>query len=133
MGCQTNRPKEIGVAETEVAQQFITAYNAHDIPAMMALVHDDIKYMFISGDQIYTETNGKAHLSRYLVPFFENNPNALSRIKNSKQSGNFIQLLEAAISVDVQGKERSQCSFSMYQFKDNLIVNVWYFDAHKCD
>ena len=133
MGCQSNPLKKDQKPTPNVAKQFVAAYNAHDIPAMMALVHDDIKYMFISGDQVYTETNGKAHLSRYLVPFFENKPNALSRIKNSQTSGDFIQLLEEAVSVDDQGNERSQCSFSMYQLKQGLIINVWYFDAHKCD
>nr|WP_281347653.1 nuclear transport factor 2 family protein [Marinicella rhabdoformis] len=133
MGCQSTSLKQNSVTETDVAQRFVSAYNAHDIPAMMALVHDDIKYMFISGDQIHTETNGKDHLNRYLVPFFENKPNAKSRIRSSQKSGGFIQLLEEAVFVDDEGNDRSQCSFSMYQLKNDVIINVWYFDAHACD
>ena len=134
MACQSNsNVKAEQVMQANIAEQFVTAYNAHDIPAMMALADDGIKYMFISNDQVYTETNGKVHLSQYLVPFFQNKPNALSRVRSSKQSGDFIQLLEEAVSQDSNGQERSQCSFSMYQLKENLIINVWYFDAHRCE
>lgn len=129
--CQTS-PQKAG-STTNVAEKFVAAYNAHDIQGMMALAHNDIKYMFINGDEIYTETDGKAHLNRYLIPFFNSKPKAMSRIKSSHQSGDFIQLLEEAVSIDDQGKERSQCSFSMYQLKDEKIINVWYFDAQTCD
>lgn len=134
VACQTNPQRAVAVEEDQVnvAIEFVTAYNQHDIAAMISLVHEDIKYMFISGNQIHTVTNGKAHLKRYLKPFFEHNPKASSRIRSSKLSGDFIQLLEEAVFTDKQGQERSQCSFSMYQLKDNLIINVWYFDAHKC-
>ncbi len=132
LSCQSNQNKVKEAGYTDVATHFVEAYNAHDIDAMLALSHESIKYMFISGNQIHTVTNGKAHLKRYLKPFFEHNPKASSRIRSSKLSGDFIQLLEEAVFTDKQGQERSQCSFSMYQLKDNLIINVWYFDAHEC-
>lgn len=133
VACQTNPQRAVEEDEVNVAIEFVVAYNQHDIPAMMSMVHEDIKYMFISGDQIHKETDGKAHLSRYLIPFFNNKPKAKSEVRSSQKSGNFIQLLEEAVFEDSQGRKRNQCSISMYQLKDGLILNVWYFDAHACD
>lgn len=131
--CQPPRPDASRPsAVPNLAERFVAAYNQHDTKAMLALVHPELKYMFISGDQVHTETHNKDALAAFLGPYFANNPGARSAIVSTAQQGPFIQQVEQAWWIDQQGQPKSQCSQSIYQIKQQLIVHVWYFDAFPC-
>ncbi len=120
------------LTEQNVAEQFVYAYNRHDVTGMLQWVHADIRYMYISNDSIYTETSGKPALAAFLPPFFDNKPHARSELISSTQNGTFIHQVERALWQDAEGNKQSQCSLSVYQIKDQLIINIWYFDVFKC-
>ncbi|WP_223787051.1 nuclear transport factor 2 family protein [Marinicella meishanensis] len=137
VACQPQQPVTKPVAKLSntapnLAEQFVAAYNQHNVQGMLALVHSELKYMFISGDQLHTETHDKAALEAFLGRYFVNTPAAHSQVLSSAQQGPFIQQLERAIWTDAQGQPKAQCSQSIYQVKDQLIVHIWYFDAFSC-
>lgn len=119
-------------AVTNIAEQFVDAYNAQDQQRMLKLVHPDIKYMYIDDNQIYTETNSKAALAEFLVGYFHNTPKAQSKLISSYLQDPFIHQVEQAIWQDASGQLKSQCSLSVYEIKQQLIINVWYFKTFKC-
>ena len=121
-----------GSPNVNLAEQFVIAYNAHDQKQMLILAHPEIRYMYIEDDQVYTETNGKTALAEFLVGFFQNNPNAQSKLLSSHQQGSFIHQVEQAIWTDDTGQLMSQCSLSVYEIEQQLIKNVWYFTTFKC-
>ncbi len=115
-----------------LAVKFVNAYNAHDADAMLTMVHQDVRYMFINNDQIYTETVGKNALAEFLGTYFIQNTSAQSEVVSSKQEAKFIHQVERAIWKNQEGKTQTQCSLSVYELQDELIINVWYFTAYRC-
>ncbi len=111
---------------------FVQAYNSHDENKMLSMVHEDIKYMYVDGANIYTETNDKNELAQFLAKFFQQKPDAQSAVISSHQNNRFIHQVEKALWKDQKGKEQAQCSLSVYELKDNLIFNVWYHQAYPC-
>lgn len=124
---QSLKPKNLNLGE-----QFVSAYNQHDAEQMLSLTHDNIKYMFINTDQIFTETENKSELIQFLKGYFSSNPQAKSRVIESKRHGSFINQIEQALWTDKSGQEKSQCSLSVYELRNELIINVWYFNAYNC-
>jgi hypothetical protein len=114
------------------AAAFVQAFNQQNIPAMLALLHDDVRYMFIQDDQIHTETRGKQQLADYLPGFFNNAPETQSQILHAHQQGPHTVQLEQANWTDQQGQSRSQCSWSVYELKAGLIINIWYHSSFTC-
>ncbi len=130
VGCQSQQHKSKPI--DNIARAFVSAYNDHDIDLMMSMVHPDMRYMFINNEKIYTETDSKKVLQNYLVDFFNSKPKAQSDVISSLRHGPFIQQVEQAIVTNQQGNRRTQCSLSIYELKDDLIINVWYFDVFSC-
>ncbi len=115
-----------------MGERFLIAYNAHDHGMMLELVHPKIKYMFVDGDEIYTEINHKAALADFLIDYFTNTPKAKSKLISSYLQGPFIHQVEQAIWQDKSGQNKTQCSLSVYEIRQQLIINIWYFKAFKC-
>ena len=137
LGCHgiERKPKQLdspAPADQNVAELFVQAYNQHDVAGMLQWVHADIRYMYISNDSLYKETSGKPALAEFLPPFFANKPHAKSELLSSTQSGSFVHQVERALWQNAEGHIKSQCSLSVYQLQDQLIINIWYFDVFKC-
>ncbi len=135
MGChnQQNKPDiSNSVTTKNIATRFVDAYNQHDVSGMLQWVHEDIRYMYVLDDVVHTETSGKHALQQFLLPYFVSKPQAYSALLSSSQQGPFIQQIEKAIWHTESGVIKSQCSLSIYQLKDELIINVWYFDVFQC-
>ena len=115
-----------------LAVQFVEAYNQHDVAAMLNLVHDDVKYMYISNGEVYTETKDKKALAQFLPAFFKQKPAAQSKVWSSSQTGPYITQVEQALWTTADGQAKSQCSLSVYQIKKQLIINIWYHDVFTC-
>lgn len=130
--CRSDIKKSKLAVSTNIAEQFLGAYNAHDESQMLKLVHPEIKYMYIDDNQVYTETQNKEALADFLVNFFQTNPKAQSKLLSSHLEGPFIHQVEQALWQDESGEQKSQCSLSVYEVKQQLIINVWYFTTFKC-
>lgn len=115
-----------------VPELFVDAYNRKDVEAMVGMVRDDVRYMFISGDQLFTEVAGKAKLATYLDGFFANSTPSTSEVLMHTRSGDFHQMIEKAHFQGKEGRAQSQCSAVAYQLKAEKILNIWYFDTHAC-
>lgn len=123
----------VSVSEgVSVPERFVSAYNQKNISGMVALVAGDVRYMFVSGDQVYTEVAGKEKLDTFLQGFFANSTPSTSEVLMHTHSGDFHQMIEKASYLDKAGNQKSQCSAVVYQVTGELILNIWYFDAHAC-
>lgn len=109
-------------------EQFMTAYNNHDVDAMLALTTADVRWMSVTGKDIAIETGNQAELGTTLIGFFADRPHSRSRHRSIEYSDAFVYTLEEAYAAS--GK--SQCSVGIYELRDQKIANVWYFPAHQC-
>ena len=116
---------------TEVVEGFVSAFNEHDVDAMLEFAAPDMRWMSVSGDRISVETSTHAELRAAMAGYFESTPGARAEIRSVSECGRFVHTLEQAFWLS-GGAERSQCSMVVYELIDETLQNVWYFPAHPC-
>jgi len=115
----------------ELVQRFVSAFNQHDVDAMLELSASDMRWMSVSEDRITIETSTHAELRAAMEGYFENTPGVRTEIRSISESGPFVHILEEAFWLS-SGAEKSQCSLAVYEHLDGKLQNVWYFPAHQC-
>lgn len=48
----------------EIIERYLAAYNAFDVPAMVALLHPDVHFENVSGDQVTATAEGRDEFTR---------------------------------------------------------------------
>ncbi|NND60232.1 MAG: nuclear transport factor 2 family protein [Gammaproteobacteria bacterium] len=131
-GCAADEVESFATS-SDVVDEFMTAFNAHDIDAMLVHADEDIRWMSITGDQLVTETSGQQQLREMLAEYFENIPSTQSAIMASERGGPFIMTVERATWTGSDGEKKSSCSNAVYEIRDRVILNVWYiYPAYSC-
>jgi hypothetical protein len=117
---------------SDVVQSYISAYNTHDVDKMQTLVTDDVRWMSINNDKVTLESSGKKELAESMQSYFEGLPSTRARLTGVRSLGDFVTVIEES-GWESKGKMSSQCAVSVYELKEGLILNVWYFAARPCD
>ncbi|HRQ65612.1 MAG TPA: nuclear transport factor 2 family protein [Xanthomonadaceae bacterium] len=112
----------------DVVRNFIEAFNARDMPALMALAHPEIEWLSVNGTDILVEARGAPALESSLVSYFQSCESCRSAIEVTSVNGNFVTAVETA-SWTSAGTTRSQSSTSVYELVDAKVRRVWYFPA----
>lgn len=120
----------VAAEPTKKVEQFIHAYNQHDIEKMLENTSEEVKWLYNINDKLMTETDGKDALRTAMITHFNQHTNARSQIKQSLTIGDTVAVIEEAFSNN--GKS-SQCALSIYQLKQDLIHSVTYYAATKCE
>ena len=105
------------------------AYNAKDLDAMAALMHPDIEWLSVKGNEIIVEVSGKAALSEAMTSFFKDPNMATGSHRDWSINGNHVAVTEIASWTDKTGQPKSQSALTVYQFDDGLIRRVYYYPA----
>ena len=105
------------------------AYNAKDLDAMTALMHPDIEWVSVKGNDIIVEVSGKEALSEAVVSFFKDPNMATGRHRDWSLNGNHVAVTEIASWTDNTGQPKSQSALTVYQLEDGLIRRVYYYTA----
>lgn len=108
----------------------MSAYNAHDIPAMLALVHPDVQWLSVEGDSVSVQTDGAEALAESLQGYFQSIPSSRSTVESMMEAGRFVTVWERA-HWERGGKPASQSSLAVYEIADGRIVRIWYYPAMK--
>ena len=117
--------------QANVVRELIQAFNAHDTPALMNLVTDDVKWLYIiSPDSISLETSGREETQNAFNDYFKSVPTIRSEIEDLNVSGDYVTFRERVFWKKA-GKEVTQSALCVYQIKEGKISNVWYFPADK--
>lgn len=119
------------VSSKDIVLDFVDAYNKHDIEAMMALCSDNVRWLTVTTDTVIVEAAGKKNLASQMREHFTRSPQTNSTLLAAEDDGPMVVAIERA-SAGVDVESRSQCSASVYQLRDGLIENVWYFDVYAC-
>lgn len=112
----------------DVVERYLAAYNDHDVAAMLALAHPDIRWLSIDGDRLRVETEGADALGEALRDYFETVPSARSTIESMMVAGNRVSVRERAHWESKSGPQ-SQAALSVYEIADGQVRRVWYFPA----
>ena len=130
-GCAPHKTRNANLEEPEteaLIRQYVAAFNAHDIAAMLALATDDISWVRVTGDRVSVATTGKEALEKAMSTYFENTPSARSEIEALMTAGVLVTVRERAHWTGKNGP-KSQMALAVYQVKEGKINRVWYYPA----
>lgn len=112
-------------------EQYTAAFNARDVNAMAALMHPDIQWITISGDQSKVTTDGKELMVNEMESYFKSPTRISSSLSGWSVNGDYVTVIETASWLDGEGKRQAQSATAVYQIADRLIRRVWYFPEQK--
>ena len=115
--------------ELQTASDYVDAYNARDLDAMLALMHDDVQWLSISEDQVEAFANGKDGLGTQMRDYMATPMATQSEIDGDVTDGRFVAVREIARWTDDNGEQRSQSALAVYEIEEGLVRRVWYYPA----
>jgi len=116
--------------EAVTVQAYVGAYNAHDIDAVLRLIHPDFVWLNLDGDEIKVEARGKEAIRTMLTSYFKGLPSARSEIESISTLGPWVSVRERAHWTGKNGP-KSQAALSVYEVRDGLLRRVWYYPSVK--
>jgi hypothetical protein len=122
------RPAYSGVQQEQQVRDFVEAFNARKIDAMLELVDDNVQWLHVSGTTVSVEVEGKAALRLSMGRYFKSCPSCKSALEWVQRAGSRVMAMERA-SWTSKGVAKSQSSLSIYEFSGNKISRVYYFPA----
>jgi len=114
-----------------VIQAYSNAYNEKNIEAMRTLMHPDIEWVAIEGNDIKVHVSGKETLAKEMENWFENPNLPKGALRDWSISGNNIAVTETAYWTTDKGEEKSQSALTVYELENNLVRRVYYFPETK--
>jgi len=116
--------------ETLAVSAYVDAYNARDLEAMIALMHDDVQWLSVEGDTVSVFANGKSNLTEQMRSYISSPIATTSEIDGEATvDGRFVAVREIARWTGQDGALRSQSALAVYEFEDGLIRRVYYYPA----
>ncbi len=113
---------------SRIVEQFISAYNAHDIDAMLGFVHPGVQWLSVDGDTVLVQTSGADELADALKGYFKSVPSSRSTVESMMTAGRFVSVWERA-HWERNGAPASQSALTVYEIQDDHIVRVWYYPS----
>lgn len=111
-------------------RNFVAAFNARDIDAMLALATDDVEWASVDGAKVGIETAGKDALRASMTSYFKSCSTCRSTVDIKAVTVNRVVAIETASWTAASGP-RSQHGLSVYEFTDGRIRRVYYFPVER--
>lgn len=120
--------EEQDAARKEFVQDFVQAFNERDLDGLLAMTHEDVEWLNVSGATIAPEAKGQLALGESLESYFNACPSCSSTLEWIQVGGSRVVALERA-SWASNGGRASQVSVAVYEFEHDVIRRVYYFPA----
>jgi len=111
-----------------IVKALASAFNAHDVDAMLALVTDDVEWLSVDGRQVAVEAAGKETLRQGMAGYFESCPSCRSELESLTATESRVSTVERA-SWDSADGPTSQRSLAVYELLGDRIRRVYYFPS----
>ena len=109
-------------------REFVEAFNARKLDVMLELAAENIQWMHIDGAKVSIEAEGKAALRESMERYFKSCSSCRSSLEWVQIAGSRVTAMERA-SWTGKGGAKSQRSLSVYEFRGDKILRVYYFPA----
>jgi len=114
-----------------VIQAYSTAYNEKDIVTLKSLMHPDIEWVAVEGNEIEVHLSGKDNLATEMEKWFENPDLPTGSHRDWSINGNNVAVTEIAHWTTKDGEKKSQSALTVYELEHDLIRRVYYFPETK--
>jgi steroid delta-isomerase-like uncharacterized protein len=113
-------------------RQYITAYNAKDVPGMLALLHDVIVFENVSNVQGITATSGKAEfeaLARQSLMIFSSRRQTIRSLTLGERTAAAEIEYEGVLAIDIPnglktGETMELRGVTVFAFSDGKIARI---------
>jgi len=105
----------------------VDAFNQQDIQRLVANVSDDMKYYYLTADELIVETSGKVAFETAMTNYFNSGIKPFSTIESSVIDGSRISFKEVVNHKNKNGETVSSSAMGIYQYHEGKIVRAWYF------
>jgi ketosteroid isomerase-like protein len=119
-------------AQAKVLHAYLAAFNRHDAAAVAALLAPRVKWMTVDTDKLTVEGEGRDAVRTWLESYFKAQPDVRTEFLSLEQTGILLAVRER-VTWTMGGKSRRQQSHAVYEIRDGLVRNVWYFPAVRED
>jgi hypothetical protein len=124
------QPATAAAPAEERVRAFVQAFNDRKIDAMLEHAAEGIQWINLDASSMNIEAEGKEALRGNMTKYFQQCPTCRSELVWVRSAGSRVTALERA-SWKARTGAMSQSSLSVYEFKDGLILRVYYFPAEK--
>lgn len=129
LGCSSPSIAQADADPLEIVTAYVAAYNARDIDAMAAMMHDDIMWIAVEEDGVAPMAVGKDDLTDQMRAYVASAGATKSTLGEPVRHGRFLSVTETATWQTADGQNRSQSAGAVYELEDGLIRRVWYYPA----
>ncbi|MDX2184619.1 MAG: nuclear transport factor 2 family protein, partial [Gemmatimonadaceae bacterium] len=116
-------------APSSVVRDYVAAFNAKDLDAMMRVVAREFVWMSVSGDSLTDVGRGVDAFRQLIAGYFRAVPSARSELRAIDATGPWVTTHERtrwdAAAADVAG----QTSLVVYEVRDGLIRRAWFYPS----
>ena len=117
------------VSQSEIVAAYVDAYNARDIDAMLALMHDEVQWLSVEAESVSVFANGKADLAAQMREYIASTMVTTSEIDAGFVDGRFVAVREIARWNGQDGEPQEQSALAIYEIENGLVRRVWYYPA----
>ena len=128
MSCSPSTPKATG---HPIIQAYSNAYNEKDIESLRNLMHPDIEWVAVKGNDIEVHVSGKEALAGEMEKWFESPDLPTGSHRDWSINGNNVAVTEIAHWTTKDGEKKSQSALTVYELENNLVRRVYYFPETK--
>ena len=112
-------------------QAYSNAYNEKDIKSLRALMHPDIEWVAVNGNDIEVHVSGIETLAAEMEKWFENPDLPTGSHRDWSINGNNVAVTEIAHWTTKEGEKKSQSALTVYELENDLVRRVYYFPQTK--
>jgi hypothetical protein len=131
-GASAQRPAPGSPRDTTpaaVVRDYVAAFNAKELNAMLALVANDLVWMSIADDSLADLGRGAGAFQRLLAGYFRAVPSARSELLELSATGPWVTTHERTRWDASASGVAGQSSVVVYEVRRGLIRRVWFYPA----
>lgn len=112
-----------------VVREYVAAFNAKDLDAMMGTVASGFVWMSVSGDSLTDVGRGVEAFRRLIEGYFRAVPSARSELLRIDATGPWVTTHERTRWEASPGGVGGQTSLVVYEVRDGLIRRAWFYPS----
>ena len=112
-----------------VVESYVQAYNERDLDTMSDLMHSDIQWLSVDGDQLIVVADGKLDLVAQMSEYVVSPAATTSELAEPIFNNQFIATIETAHWQIEGGSVNEQSALVVYEIVTGLVRRVWYYPS----
>ncbi len=112
-----------------VVREYVAAFNAKDLDAMMRVVAREMVWMSVAGDSLTDVGRGIDAFRRMIAAYFRAVPSARSELTKIDATGPWVTTHERTRWEPPRSGVGGQTSLVVYDVRDGLIRHAWFYPS----